>query len=283
MALVQVPLAAVLAQPEIERPRDLEGERAGVTGLPSDVAVLRSVVAGDGGDPEQVRTTTIGFEAVKALLAGRVAGATAFWKVEGVALRAKRPGTREFRVDQFGAPSYPELVLCVTRDALEEKRPVILATIRALQRGYTQAQTDPESAVTALLDADSGLDRDTAQAQVDAVSPAWTAGARATASCARTCWASGRSGTSSSASSTSSPTWIAPSTPRWSGRSQTPEPQLDPFERFTFFPARRPASHRPASSSALKARDGAGAGVDHPGGAVADRDRGREAAHVQDA
>jgi ABC-type nitrate/sulfonate/bicarbonate transport system substrate-binding protein len=179
MALVQVPLAAVLAQPEIERPRDLEGERAGVTGLPSDVAVLRSVVAGDGGDPEQVRTTTIGFEAVKALLAGRVAGATAFWNVEGVALRAKRPGTREFRVDQFGAPSYPELVLCVTRDALEEKRPVILATIRALQRGYTQAQTDPESAVTALVEAGSGLDRAAAQAQVDAVSPAWTAGARA--------------------------------------------------------------------------------------------------------
>jgi putative hydroxymethylpyrimidine transport system substrate-binding protein len=40
--------------------------------------VLRSVVTGDGGDPDEVRTTTIGFEAVKALLAGRVAGATAF-------------------------------------------------------------------------------------------------------------------------------------------------------------------------------------------------------------
>ena len=179
MALVQTPLAAVLAQPEIERPRDLEGRRAGVTGLPSDVAVLRSVVAGDGGDPDQVRTTTIGFEAVKALLAGRVAGATAFWNVEGVALRAERPGTREFRVDEFGAPAYPELVLCVTRETLEEKRPLVEATIRALQRGYTQAQTDPESAVTALMDADSGLDREAAQAQVDAVSAAWTAGARA--------------------------------------------------------------------------------------------------------
>jgi ABC-type nitrate/sulfonate/bicarbonate transport system substrate-binding protein len=179
MALVQTPLAAVLAQPEIERPRDLEGKRAGVTGLPSDVAVLRSVVAGDGGDPDRVRTTTIGFEAVKALLAGRVAGATAFWNVEGVALKAERPATREFRVDDFGAPTYPELVLCVTRDTLEEERPVVAATIRALQRGYTQAQTDPESAVTALLDADSGLDRAAAQAQVDAVSPAWTAGARA--------------------------------------------------------------------------------------------------------
>jgi len=179
MALVQRPLASVLAQPEIERPRELEGRRAGVTGLPSDVAVLNSVVAGDGGDPDQVRMTTIGFDAVKALLAGRVAGATAFWNVEGVALEAERPGMQEFRVDDFGAPAYPELVLCVTRRALEDDRAVIEATIRALQRGYTQAQNDPESAVTALVDADSGLDRAAAQAQLDAVAPAFTAGARA--------------------------------------------------------------------------------------------------------
>jgi putative hydroxymethylpyrimidine transport system substrate-binding protein len=178
MALVQRPLASVLAQAEVGRPRDLEGRRVGVTGLPSDVAVLRSVVAGDGGDPERVRTTTIGFEAVKALLAGRVAGATAFWNVEGVALRAQRPGTQEFRVDDYGAPAYPELVLCVTRSALEEDQAVIEATIRALQRGYTQAQSDPESAVTALVDADSGLEREAAQAQLDAVAPAFTAGAR---------------------------------------------------------------------------------------------------------
>ncbi len=179
MAVVQRPLASVLAQPEIERPRDLEGRRAGVTGLPSDVAVLRSVVAGDGGDPERVRTTTIGFEAVRALLAGRVAGATAFWNVEGVALQAERPGMQEFRVDDYGAPAYPELVLCVTRRALEEDRAVIEATIRALQRGYTQAQNDPESAVTALTEAEPGLEREAAQAQLEAVGPAFTAGARA--------------------------------------------------------------------------------------------------------
>lgn len=179
MAVVQRPLASVLAQPEIGRPRELEGRRVGVTGLPSDVAVLRSVVAGDGGDPSRVRTTTIGFEAVRTLLAGRVDGATAFWNVEGVALRAERPDMQEFRVDDHGAPAYPELVLCVTRNALEEDRDVIAATIRALQRGYTQAQTDPESAVTALVEADSGLDRDAAQAQLDAVAPAFTAGARA--------------------------------------------------------------------------------------------------------
>jgi putative hydroxymethylpyrimidine transport system substrate-binding protein len=179
MALVQRPLAAVLAQPEVRRPRDLEGRRAGVTGLPSDVAVLRSVVRGDGGDPDTVRTTTIGFQAVKALLARRVDAATAFWNVEGVAVRERRPGIREFRVDDYGAPPYPELVLCVTRQTLDERRAVIEATIRALQRGYTQAQADPDSAVSALVEADPDLDRAAADAQLDAVAPAFTAGARA--------------------------------------------------------------------------------------------------------
>jgi ABC-type nitrate/sulfonate/bicarbonate transport system substrate-binding protein len=177
MALVQRPLASVLAQPDIGRPRDLEGKRAGVTGLPSDVAVLRSVVEGDGGDPDAVKTTTIGFEAVKAMLAKRVSAATAFWNVEGVALRARRPDTREFRVDEYGAPPYPELVLCATRTTLDEKRPVVAATIRALRRGYMETQNDPESAVSALVQANPDLDREAADAQLDAVSPAFTAGA----------------------------------------------------------------------------------------------------------
>jgi putative hydroxymethylpyrimidine transport system substrate-binding protein len=177
MAFVQRPLAAVLAQPAIRSPRDLEGQRAGVTGLPSDSAVLRSVVQGSGGDPRRVRETTIGFEAVKALLARRVAGATAFWNVEGVALHAKRPGMREFRVDDFGAPAYPELVLCVTRATLEDRRPLMRATIRALQRGYADAQEDPESAVSTMLAREPGLDRASLSAQLDAVAPAFTAGA----------------------------------------------------------------------------------------------------------
>jgi ABC-type nitrate/sulfonate/bicarbonate transport system substrate-binding protein len=179
MALVQRPLAALLAQPSIRSPADLEGKRAGVTGLPSDEAVLRSIVAGDGGDPAKVRMTTIGFQAVKALLAGRVAGATAFWNVEGVALHEQRPGFREFRVDDYGAPGYPELVLCVTRATLEADEPTVRATIRALQRGYGEVQRDPESAVAAMQAAEPRLDGAALAAQLDAVAPAFTAGAPA--------------------------------------------------------------------------------------------------------
>jgi ABC-type nitrate/sulfonate/bicarbonate transport system substrate-binding protein len=169
----------VLAQPSIRSPAELEGKRAGVTGLPSDEAVLRSVVAGAGGDPDKVHATTIGFEAVKAMLAGRVAAATAFWNVEGVALKAQRPATRQFRVDDYGAPAYPELVLCVTRRTLDEARPTVRATIRALQRGYGETEADPESAVAAMTAAVPGLDRAALDAQLDAVAPAFSPGVRA--------------------------------------------------------------------------------------------------------
>ena len=50
---------------------------------------------------------TIGFEAVPALAAGRLDAATAFWNAEGVALRRQGVPTREFRVDDYGAPRYP--------------------------------------------------------------------------------------------------------------------------------------------------------------------------------
>jgi putative hydroxymethylpyrimidine transport system substrate-binding protein len=177
MAMVQTPLAAVLAQPGIKRPRDLVGHKAGVTGLPSDDAVLDSIVKGDGGDPAKVRKVTIGYDAVRSLLAHRVDGATAFWSAEGVALQAKRPGVREFRVDDYGAPSYPELVLATTRETLETNGPVVRATVRALRRGYEATINDPESAITALTDAQPSLDRPLMETELDAVSPSFTAGA----------------------------------------------------------------------------------------------------------
>jgi len=178
MALVQTPLAAILAQPEIRTPRDLEGRRVGVTGLPSDDAVLRSIVAGAGGDPGKVRTTTIGFTAVRSVLTGRVAGATGFWNAEGVALNAKRPQIREFRVEEFGAPAYPELVLTVSRETLQDRASLVRATVAALARGYEEVLSDPENGVNTLVEAVKGLDRDQVQRELDAVSPSFTAGAR---------------------------------------------------------------------------------------------------------
>lgn len=172
MALVQRPLAAVLASADVKRPRDLEGRKVGVTGLPSDDAVLRSIVQGAGGDYNRVQRVTIGFNAVPALLGGKVAGATAFWNVEGVALHAKRPGTHEFRVDDYGAPPYPELVLVTTRATLHDDPALVDGTVRALVRGYGVTIHDPASSLSDLETHVSGLDHQQLQTQLDVLTPA---------------------------------------------------------------------------------------------------------------
>src|ERR1700757_389976 len=46
MAIVERPLASVIAQPDVTSPRALAGRLVGVTGAPSDYAVLNSIVDG---------------------------------------------------------------------------------------------------------------------------------------------------------------------------------------------------------------------------------------------
>ena len=67
----------------------------------------------------------------------------------------------------------------MTRATLDDDEPIVRATIRALQRGYGEVQRDPESAVATMAEAEPGLDRDALTAQLDAVAPAFTAGAPA--------------------------------------------------------------------------------------------------------
>src|SRR5688500_775126 len=174
-ALVQRPLAAVIARADrnIGRPRELEGRDVGVAGLPSDDAVLRAVVEDDGGDFDDVDRVTIGFGAVANLLAGKVDAATAFWNAEGVVLRERGLKTREFRVDDFGAPRYPEVVLVVRRDTLAERRDEVAAAVRAIAAGTEDALAD-RSATVEEIAAASESDEDLVRAQLEAIIPAMT-------------------------------------------------------------------------------------------------------------
>lgn len=178
MAVVQAPLAAVVAQPSVQRPRDLHGRHVATRGLPGDGAVLRAIIAGDGGAPSAVKRTPARFSAVSVFLERRVAGATGTWNVEGRALKARRPGTNVFRIERYGAPPYPELVLTVTRTMLESEPDLVQAVVRALRTGYERTIDDPPAAVSAMTDAIPGLRRQGLAAQLNAVSPYFTVGAR---------------------------------------------------------------------------------------------------------
>jgi putative hydroxymethylpyrimidine transport system substrate-binding protein len=150
LPIVERPLASVIAEPAVTSPRDLIGRTVGISGAPSDTAVLDSIVAGAGGQPKQLKTITIGFNAVSDLLAGKVAGATAFWNDEGVTLDRRRPGFHFFRVEKYGAPSYPELVVCATAKSLKANPGLARDVIRALVRGYDLALAQPAAGQRAL-------------------------------------------------------------------------------------------------------------------------------------
>jgi NitT/TauT family transport system substrate-binding protein/putative hydroxymethylpyrimidine transport system substrate-binding protein len=176
--LVNRPLAALIAQPQVTRPRDLEGRTIGVSGLPSDPAFVRAIMAHDGGDARRLREVTIGFAAVSALLTRRVAAVPAFWNAEGVALKRRGLAVREFRIDDYGAPAYPEVVLVTAGSTLRAHRDRVRAAVRAIARGIDEVRANPAAAVREIAAAAQTDDLGLIGAQLDAVAPLFAPGMR---------------------------------------------------------------------------------------------------------
>ncbi len=171
-ALVQRPLAALIAQRDVGRPRDLAGRTVGVSGLPSDPAFVRAIVQGDGGDYARVKQVTIGFQAVSSILSKRVDAVPAFWNAEGVALRRRGVRTREFRAEDYGAPVYPEVVLVTARRTLERKRALVDGVVAAIGDGVRSVLARPEPAARQIAKAAGQADLGLIRAQLRALRPA---------------------------------------------------------------------------------------------------------------
>ncbi len=170
-ALVQRPLGALIAQPEIRRPRDLDGQRVGVSGLPSDGPFLKAIVEDDGGDYGSIRQVTIGFAAVSALLGRKVQAVPAFWNVEGIVLKRKGRPFNEFRIDDYGAPRFPEVVLVTTEAMLRRHRERVTAALDAIRDGAADVRAHPGPAVAEIAEESGDADRGLIRAQFAALAP----------------------------------------------------------------------------------------------------------------
>lgn len=172
-AIVERPVGAVLtlASSGIERPRDLAGRRIGLTGVPSDGAIVRSVIRADGGDPSASSYVTIGFNAAQSLAAGSVAGAIGFWPADGVDLDRHGHPVRAFRLDDYGAPPFPELVLFTRDDVRDHDHALVAKVVAALRSGYAEAARHPDAAVAEMTKVVTGLDAARTRAQLASYLP----------------------------------------------------------------------------------------------------------------
>lgn len=176
--LVDRPLAALIGQPGLKRPRDLEGRTVGVSGLASDPAFVKAIVEHDGGDYATVHQVTIGFSAVSRLLSKRVDAVPAFWNAEGVALERRGLNVSEFRVDDYGAPPYPEVVLITSRRTLQSHRDRLRRALAAIDDGRRYTLSHPADAARTIARAAESPDVGLERAELAAVAPIFAPGLR---------------------------------------------------------------------------------------------------------
>jgi putative hydroxymethylpyrimidine transport system substrate-binding protein len=161
MALVQRPLGGLiaLASEHLRSPADLVGRTVGITGVPSDLAVLDTELRHAGVSPSRVHVVTVGFNGSQALLAGRIAAFTGFIPDEGVTLQASGHPITAFALDENGGPAYPGLVAFTTRRLIAANPALVRDFVAATVQGYEDTLRDPARSLDDLLRLNPSLPR----------------------------------------------------------------------------------------------------------------------------
>lgn len=168
MALVTRPLGGLIAlrSERLGSLARLAGKTVGVTGVPSDYAVLETELRHSGVDPKRVKVANVGFDGGQALLAGRIAAFTGFIPADGVALSASGHPIEAFALDRYGGPPYPGLVAFTTRALLRRDPALVRAFVDATLHGYRDTLADPGRSLSELEAADPSLPREQTRASL---------------------------------------------------------------------------------------------------------------------
>lgn len=173
LALTQRPLGGLitLEGSGYRSPADLEGATVGVTGVPSDEAVLETLVSESGGDPGSVERITIGFNGIQSLASGKIDAFTGYIPADGVQLEVEGFPTTSFALDEYGGPRYPGLVVFSTEKQIANDPELVQSFVSATIRGYGDVIADPQVGVDALLAENPAIRRDFAEASLEAYRP----------------------------------------------------------------------------------------------------------------
>ena len=176
MALVDRPLNTVLslASSHITSAADLRGKSIGITGVPSDHAVVSAVLQYAHIPPADVKVVTVGYNLLPSLLHHDVEAVEGvYWTWEAVEVREEGYRVNVLHLEQVGVPMYDELVL-VTSDQLARTQPALVRrAVQAIQRGYAFAAAHPYAAGSDLLAAAPALSPRLVRASMRLLAPAF--------------------------------------------------------------------------------------------------------------
>lgn len=178
-ALVQHPLNCLMSKQSsgITRPSDLKGKRVGIAGVPSDDAILSTILESDGLTIKDVEVINVGYDLLPAILSGRVdAVIGAYWTHEAIVAEQQGTPVGYLRVEEWGVPDYYELVIVAGESYLKDNAAIASALLGAIQRGYDDAAADPDAAIALLVEASEDVDKVVERKGIDLLIPLWTDG-----------------------------------------------------------------------------------------------------------
>jgi putative hydroxymethylpyrimidine transport system substrate-binding protein len=180
LAIAQRPLGGLigLAGEQLRSPASLMGRAVGITGVPSDTAVLDTEVRAAGGNPARVKVVNVGFDGAQALLAGRIAAFTGFLAADGVQLQVSGHPVTGFGLSEYGGPQYPGLVAFTTRGLAAKEPALVHAFVAATVQGYAATLREPAVSLADLLRSNPGLQRAFTRASLKAYLPLFNDGGR---------------------------------------------------------------------------------------------------------
>ncbi|GAA2524783.1 ABC transporter substrate-binding protein [Winogradskya humida] len=159
----------------ITRPRDLAGKRLALNPTPRGVAMVRHLVAADGGDPDAVILVDSGHRelSVDDIAAGGIdATFGGYWAWD--ALFADLPGEERiiWPVDDIGAPPYHSYLLG-TGPALADDPGVIATFLEVTERGFRAATDDPAGTLEILDRVIPYFPRPVLARSLELIAPTW--------------------------------------------------------------------------------------------------------------
>ena len=178
LSISQHPLNSImtLKKSSIKNPSDLRGKVVGYPGIPSNKAMLETVLSSQNININDVETVDVGFELVKALVSGSVdAIIGAYWTHESIVMELQGYEIEIMRLEEWGVPDYYELILITNKSFLEENKSEVEKVVNSFKRGYEVSIRNPQESITSLISiaGEEIVEEDVERAGVELLIPMW--------------------------------------------------------------------------------------------------------------